>query len=295
MIEFNINYTKPKLIAEIGCNHLGEITIAKKMILALAKEGIKYVKFQKRDNKSLLSKKEYNSPHPSPENSYGSTYGKHREYLEFSIKQHRELSRYCKSIGINYSTSVWDEKSTKEIIKFKTTYLKVPSACNLNFKILKLLRDNYSGEVHISFGMTNENEQEEIISFFEEKGEAKRLVIYSCVSGYPVPHENLSLLDIVRLRKKFSSRVKYIGFSGHHNGISADIAAYTLGAKYIERHFTLDRTLKGTDHAASLELSGISKLNRDLILTFKSLNFKDKEILEIEKTQRKKLKKIIKI
>jgi len=295
MINFLKNYKKPILIAEIGCNHLGNILVAKKMISELKKNGINYVKFQKRNNRILLSKKEYNKPHPVPENSYGTTYGKHREYLEFNLKQHKELQSYCKKKSINYSSSVWDWKSTKEIISLKTSYIKVPSACNLDFKILKLLRDNYTGEIHLSFGMTTPLEEEKIIKFFEVNNSAKkRLIIYSCVSGYPVSPEDLSLLDILRLKNLFKHRVKSIGFSGHHNGISADIAAYTLGATHIERHFTLDRTWKGTDHSASLEIPGIRKLKRDLINVQKSLNFKKKGILSIEKTQRDKLKKIVK-
>ena len=213
MKNFLNSYKKPVLIAEIGCNHMGQISIAKKMILELKKAGIQYVKFQKRNNKVLLTKKEYNKPHPVPENSYGITYGKHRDFLEFNLKQHKDLQQYCKKNRINYSTSVWDWKSTKEIISLKTTYIKVPSACNLNFKILKLLRDNYKGEVHLSFGMTTPKEEEKIIKFFEKNNSAKnRLIIYSCVSGYPVSPEDLSLLDITRLQKLYSKRVKSIGF-----------------------------------------------------------------------------------
>jgi len=289
------DYKKPILIAEIGCNHMGDINIAKKMILALKKSGVKYVKFQKRNNKTLLSKKEYNSRHPVPENSYGKTYGAHRDFLEFTLNQHKQLQIFCKKNRVNYSSSVWDKRSTKEIISLKPTYIKVPSGCNLNFEILKLLRDSYSGEIHLSFGMTTPKEEEEIIYFFEKNNSArKRLIIYSCVSGYPVPHEDLSLLDILRLKKLYKNRVKSIAFSGHHNGISPDIAAYTLGATHIERHFTLDRSWKGTDHAASLELPGIEKLNRDLYLVYKALDYKKSDILEIEKSQRAKLKKIVK-
>ena len=156
--------------------------------------------------------------------------------------------------------------------------------------MLKVLRDEYKGEVHISFGMTTKNEEEEIVSFFEKKDQGNRLVIYSCTSGYPVPFEDVCMLEISRIKNSFSGRVKAIGFSGHHLGIAIDIAAYTLGAEWIERHFTLDRTWKGTDHAASLEPAGLKKLTRDLEAAYKSLNFKKKDILDIEKVQREKLK-----
>ena len=156
--------------------------------------------------------------------------------------------------------------------------------------MLKVLRDEYSGEVHISFGMTTKDEEEEIVSFFEENNQGNRLVVYSCTSGYPVPFEDMCMLEIVRIKKKFENRVKAIGFSGHHLGIAVDIAAYTLGAEWVERHFTLDRTWKGTDHAASLEPTGLKKLARDLKATHKALSYKQSDILAIEQVQRDKLK-----
>jgi N-acetylneuraminate synthase len=116
------------------------------------------------------------------------------------------------------------------------------------------------------------------------------VVLYNCTSGYPVPFEDICLLDIVSMREKYGSRVKEIGFSGHHLGIAVDVAAYVLGATYIERHYTLDRTWKGTDHAASLEPQGIRKLVRDLEAVRKSLTRKQEDILDIEKEQRAKLK-----
>ncbi len=115
--------------------------------------------------------------------------------------------------------------------------------------------------------------------------------MYSCVSGYPVPFEDLSLLDIKRLVDKYAAIVKAIGFSGHHLGIAADIAALTLGARYFERHFTFDRTWKGTDHAASLEPDGMRRLVRDIRNVSKALTYKRKDILDSEKIQREKLKR----
>ena len=114
--------------------------------------------------------------------------------------------------------------------------------------------------------------------------------MYVCTSGYPVPFEDVCLLEINRVREAYGSRVKEIGFSGHHLGIAVDIAAYTLGASTIERHYTLDRTWKGTDHAASLEPEGIRKLKRDLMATYKALHYKPEEVLPIEQVQREKLK-----
>jgi sialic acid synthase len=285
------DYQKPKVIAEIGCNHMGSIDIAKELV-KLAKEcGADVAKFQTRDNKLLLTEEQYNAPHPNPANSYGNTYGEHREYLELSLNQIVELKSYCENIGIEYSTSVWEVNSARMISQLNPKFIKVPSACNNNFEMLEVLRDEYKGQIQISFGMTTQKEEEEVVKFFEEKNQAKdRLVIYSCTSGYPVPFEDISLLEIVRMYEKYNKRVSEIGFSGHHLGIAVDIAAYTLGAKWIERHFTKDRTWKGTDHAASLEPEGMKKLIRNLNATFLALTYKEKEILDIEQVQRDKLK-----
>ncbi len=288
---FNFNYKSPQVISEIGCNHMGNMEIAKDLILLSKQCGANIAKFQKRNNKELLTEEQYNNPHPNPYNSYGETYGAHREFLEFSQKQHAELKTYSENVGIIYSTSVWDITSAREIIELNPVLIKVPSACNNNYGMLEQLRDHYTGEVHISFGMTTHQEEESVIRFFEEKGQSRnRLVIYSCTSGYPVPFKDVCLLEINRLYEKYADRVKEIGFSGHHLGIATDIAAYTLGARWIERHFTKDRTWKGTDHAASLEVPGLQKLVRDLLHTFDALQFKTTEILEIEEIQRKKLK-----
>lgn len=284
-------YSQPKIISEIGCNHKGSLETAKELIKISKYCNADYAKFQKRNNKELLTEEQYNAPHPNPANSYGSTYGEHREYLELSLEEHAELKEYCDEIGIGYSTSVWDITSVKEIITLNPDFIKIPSACNNNFEMLEVLRDEYSGEIHVSTGMTTKDETEEIVLFFEKNGVAKsRLVVYNCTSGYPVPFEDVCLLEILTLREKYEKRVKSIGFSGHHLGIAVDNAAYTLGVEWVERHFTKDRTWKGTDHAASLEPEGLRKLVRDLQATYKSLNFKKSEILEIEKAQREKLK-----
>jgi N-acetylneuraminate synthase len=288
----------PRIIAEIGCNHKGDMEIAHEMIKSLGVMGavssaskIDVVKFQKRTNRVLLSPEEYNAPHPNPANSYGATYGLHREALEFSAEQHRQLKEWCEAEGMIYSASVWDLTASREIIALAPALIKVPSACNLDFDLLAELRDNYGGEIHLSFGMTTKDEEKKIVGFFKEKDRAKDLVVYACTSGYPVPFEDICLFEIKRLRETFGNEVKTIGFSGHHLGIAADIAALTLGATHFERHYTLDRTWKGTDHAASLEWTGMQKLARDLRVTALSLTAKSEDILDIEKVQRKKLKR----
>jgi N-acetylneuraminate synthase len=283
---------QPKIVAEIGCNHKGDINIAKEMIItAAAYCKVDVVKFQKRNNKELLTEAEYNAAHPNPAHSYGTSYGMHREYLEFNLDQHRQLQGWCKENNVEYSTSVWDVMSAKEICALNPALIKVPSACNLNRELLEYLCENFGGEIHLSLGMTTKEEEEKIIAFFETKKRNQDLVIYSCTSGYPVPFEDICLLEIARLRNDYGSRVKAIGFSGHHLGIAVDSAAVALGAEWIERHFTLDRTWKGTDHAASLEPDGLRKMVRDCRAVYTALRYKQSDVLVIEEEQRDKLKK----
>lgn len=284
-------YNKPYVIAEAGCNHMGQMKIAKELIQTAAifcKADA--IKFQKRCNKELLTPEQYNAPHPHPENSYGKTYGEHREFLEFSLDQHKQLKEWCEEVGITYATSVWDMTSAKEIASLKPKFIKIPSACNNHLAMLQWLCDNYEGEIQVSLGMTTHTEEENLVRLFEKNGRNKDLVIFSCTSGYPVPFSDVCLLEVKRIKEAYGDIVKKIGFSGHHLGIAVDVAAYTLGAEVIERHYTLDRTWKGTDHAASLEPDGVRKLVRNLNAVYEALTYKDQEILPIEAVQREKLK-----
>merc|ERR1712039_1059477 len=231
--------------------------------------------------KELLTPEQYNAPHPNAKNSFGATYGAHREFLELSVDDHRELQKHCEKIGLTYSCSVWDTTAAKEIVSLNPPLIKVGSPSNTHWEMQEVLRDEYTGDVHISTGMTTKDEIETIVQFWEEgKGDAKnRVVLYNCTSGYPVPFEDVCLLDIRILQQKYAHRVKAIGF-----------AAYALGAEWNERHFTKDRTWKGTDHAASLETAGLTKLCRDLNAVHTAMTYKTQDILSIEKAQRAKLK-----
>lgn len=267
------------------------MAIAREMIMVAASFcKVDVIKFQKRTPKELLTPEQYAAPHPNPMHAYGDTYGAHREFLEFSADQHKQLKEWCEEYGSEYSTSVWDITSAREISALQPSFVKIPSACNLHFDMLGYLCEHFGGEIHLSFGMTTQDEEEKIIGFFDSKGRAKDLVVYACTSGYPVPFEDICLYEITRLQERFGGRVKAIGFSGHHLGIAADVAALTLGAQWIERHFTLDRTWKGTDHSASLEPDGMRKLVRDVRNVAKALDSKKTQILDIEKVQRDKLK-----
>ena len=290
-----------KIIAEIGCNHKGDMEIAKKMIRTVASFcEADIVKFQKRTNKELLTPEEYNRPHPVAENAYGPTYGAHREFLEFDTDQHKELIAECEANGIEYSTSVWDLTAAMEMAALNPPMLKIPSATNQHFELQNYLCENYGGQIHVSTGMSTQAEIRNIFEFYKERGRAKDLVLYACTSGYPVAVEDICLLEITRLMEEYGADIGGIGFSGHHLGIAPDVAALTIGRlnelngngkfTHIERHFTLDRTWKGTDHAASLEPDGLRKLRRDITNVGQALTYKSADILPVEQVQRDKLK-----
>ncbi|MDD9746380.1 MULTISPECIES: N-acetylneuraminate synthase family protein [Marinovum] len=290
-----------QVIAEIGCNHKGDLETAKELIRVAAhvcKADV--AKFQKRHNRELLTASEYDTPHPVPENAYGPTYGAHREFLELDLDQHKELVEECRANGIAYSTSVWDLTSAKEMTTLNPPMLKIPSATNQHYELQGYLCEHFAGEIHVSTGMSTGDEIGKLVDFYEERGRAKDLVVYSCTSGYPVAFEDICLFEIKSLMERFGDRVRSIGFSGHHLGIAADVAALAVGRmmeaegkgtfSHIERHFTLDRTWKGTDHAASLEPDGLRRLCRDIANVDRALAFKGQEILPVEQVQRDKLK-----
>lgn len=282
---------KIKIIAEVGCNHKGDLAIAREMIFTAGLFcKVDVIKFQKRCPRELLTPEQYIAPHPNQIHAFGETYGEHREFLEFSLEQHKQLMAWCAEVGVAYSTSVWDVTSAQEMTALKPAFLKIPSASNLHWEMLDYLCNNFAGEIHLSLGMTTRKEEELIVDFFVSRRRARDLVLYACTSGYPVEFEDICLLEITRLKNTYEKIVSSIAFSGHHLGIAADIAAATLGASFIERHFTLDRTWKGTDHAASLEPDGLRRLVRDVYNVSLALQYKSKDILEVETVQREKLK-----
>jgi len=281
----------PRIVAEVGCNHRGELAVAREMVRVAAYAGVDVVKFQKRHPRECLTEEQYNAPHPVPEHAYGPTYGLHRERLELPIAAHRELKALCRQLGVVYAASVWDMTSAREIMSLEPPFIKVPSACNTEQQLLALLCDEFGGEIHVSLGMTTRREEEDIVAFLARKGRLRDAVLYACVSGYPVEYEDVSLLEIARLKEAYGRDVKAIGFSGHHLGTAVDIAAMTLGARVIERHFTLDRTWKGTDHAASLEPDDLRRLVGDVRNVAQALGPKRAEMLPVEIEQRRKLKR----
>lgn len=291
-----------KFVGEVGCNHLGSMALAKEHIDIFADFAkVKYIKFQKRTISDLLTPEEYNAPHPNPEYAHGATYGQHREALEFSMDQHQELFDYCKYKNVIYSCSVWDFNSAKDLIVHlpDLEYIKIPSASNLNFRMMKYIVENSNCDLHISLGMTTYKEIQEIEEFVFEHHIQNRVVVYACTSGYPVEYKDLSLLEISNLKSKYKNLFKGVGFSGHHLGIAMDIAAATLGATWIERHIVTCRsTIRHTDAPASLEPDGARRLVRDLSNLESALTYKINrtnntlgDLLEVEKVQRAKLKR----
>ena len=281
----------PRVVAEVGCNHKGELAVALEMIEVAADFcGVDVVKFQKRTPRQLLSAAQYAAPHPDPAHAYGSSYGEHRERLELDGEQHRVLAARCAERGVGYACSVWDLTAAEEVVALDPCFVKVPSALNLHADLLGYLCAHYHGPIHLSTGMTTRAEERRIVELLERAGRLGDVVLYSCTSGYPVAFEDVSLLEITRLQEDYGDRVAAVGFSGHHLGIAADVAAMTLGAAWVERHFTLDRTWKGTDHAASLEPDGMRRLARDLRHVAQALRYKEPEILPVEEAQRRKLK-----
>ena len=288
---FSRRTSKFTLVAEVGCNHKGDLEIAKQFIdVATSFCNVAHIKFQKRTVDELLTSEEYGRPHPVPHNSYGATYGEHRERLEFTIEQHRELKKHCEDCGAIYSASVWDLTALKQIISIEPAAMKIPSAMNTNLELLEHACRYFPRRIYASLGMTTRAEETTMMNIFRKHDRTKDLILYACTSGYPIASSEACLLEIQRLKQAYSDEIFALGYSGHHNGIALDIAACTLGATHVERHFTLNRTWKGTDHAASLEPDGLRRLSRNLNQLEEALTFKPSEILAIEEEQRQKLK-----
>jgi N-acetylneuraminate synthase len=296
----------PWVVAEIGGNHRGEIGTAKRMVEILATYCSEHfdldvahigdvhrrlaVKFQKR-TPSLELYPEWSEPHPNEHHAYGDTYLAHRQALEFDVKDHQTLRFWSETRGVTYACSVWDIPAAREIISLRPRWIKVPSARNTDYDLLDVLYDEYKGDVHVSLGMITRPELKVLTDYIGAHGVGRRTVFYACTSGYPVPAEDVCLGELTWLQDRYGGLISAFGFSGHHHGIAIDMAAVALGAEYIERHYTLNRTWRGTDHAASLEPDGVRKLLRDTGAVTKALGRKPSGgVLEIEKPQREKLR-----
>ncbi len=241
------------LIAEIGQNHNGEMRLAKKLIDMAVDCGANAVKFQKRDIASELTKAAYEKPYDNP-NSFGRTYGEHREFLELSEAQHLELKEYAEAKGITYFCTPCDVPSLKMLEKINCPFYKVASRDLTNIPLLEAL-GNTGKPVIISTGMASMADIDDAVKVLNYGKD--KLMILQCTSQYPCALENVNLKAMDTLKEKYGF---ITGFSDHTSGIVVSVAASVMGAAIIEKHITLDRTMKGTDQPGSLEKSGLSKL-----------------------------------
>ena len=252
------DFSQAYVIAEIGHNHQGDLETAKKMFRVAKECGADAVKLQKRDNRALYTKAAHDKPYDN-RNSYGTTYGEHREALEFEETEYRELFEYARDIGITMFSTAFDFASADFLAKFNTPAFKIASGDLKNIPLLTHIAGFQKPMVLSTGGATMEdvNRAYDAIMPLNEQ-----LAILQCTASYPADFNELNLGVITTFRDRFPNTI--IGLSSHDNGIAMAVAAYMLGARIVEKHFTLNHTLKGTDHAFSLEPIGLRKMVRDL-------------------------------
>jgi len=246
------------VIAEIGHNHQGKLETAKEMFKVAKECGADAVKLQKRDNRSLFTKAGYTRPYDNP-NSYGETYGEHREFLEFGLDEYKELIDYTKEIGVTLFATAFDLNSADFLAKLDMPVYKLASGDLKNIPLLTHIAEFQKPMIVSTGGGTMEDVNRAYDAIMPIN---QQLCILQCTAGYPAEFDELNLNVITTFRERFPNTT--IGLSSHDNGISMSVAAYMLGARVVEKHFTLNHTWKGTDHAFSLEPTGFRKLVRDL-------------------------------
>lgn len=271
------------VIAEIGQNHCGDIDRAKELIVAAMGCGVDAVKFQKRTNKELYTDELYNAPYIGPQ-SFGKTYGEHREALELDISQHSELKGYANTNGLIYFATAFDINAANELISIGIPVIKIASGDLTNTPLLRYISATGMPMILSTGGATMNDVKRAADAMMHDN-----FAILHCVASYPnQPHE-MNLRAITSLRDEFPDQV--IGLSDHYNGICMSLAAYVLGARIFEKHFTLNHTWKGTDHALSLEPKGMHDLVRDLRRMRFAMGDGVKKRLESEKGPLKKMEK----
>lgn len=273
------------VIAEIGHNHQGNLDNALRMVEIAASCGVQAVKFQKRDNKTLYTKAMYNKPYDN-ENSYGATYGEHREFLEFGKDEYLELIKCAEKNNVEFMSTAFDFKSVDFLDDLGISTYKAASADVTNIPLLEYMAKRQK-PMFVSSGAATLDEIRmayETIMKYNNK-----LCLMHCIAGYPTEYHNLNLRVIETLKKEFPEAI--IGYSGHDNGILAGIVAYMLGATVLEKHFTLNRSWKGTDHKFSLEPEGLRKQIRDLRRVDMSLGDGVRKLYDFEIEPKKKMGK----
>ena len=246
---------KPYLIAEIGINHNGSLDIAKKLINAAIESGFNAVKFQKRDIKLVYSKEVLDSPR---ESQWGTTQREQKLGLEFEKKEYDAIAEYCKSNKIEWFASAWDINSLNFLDNYDLKFHKIASAMIVDSNFLTEVAKRKK-HTFISTGMSTLENIDNAVRIFRKNDCSFELM--HCVSTYPMKVEDANLLTINALKKKYNCNV---GYSGHENGVAVSLAAFSLDISSLERHITLDRTMYGSDQAASLELQGMKDLTSSI-------------------------------
>ncbi len=274
------------IVAEAGVNHNGDPALAKKLIAIAAEAGVDAVKFQKRTNEDILTKEALNSPYLKP-TALAPTYGEHRAKLELSEDVWRELNDFARSKGLIFSASVWDPKSADFVQGLDVPYFKIPSADLTNLPLLEHVAKK-GRPLMVSTGMSTMEEIDEAVSTIKKYND--QLILLHCVSNYPCLDEEVNLKAIKKLKERYGLPV---GYSSHDKGVAIPAVAVALGADVIEKHFTIDRTLIGPDHAASLEPQGLEKMIKYIRHSESALGTGEKVVSAAEKEVRIRLAKSI--
>lgn len=269
------------VVAEIGINHNGDLDLAKRLISVAVAAGCDAVKFQKRTIDVVYSADELARPRESP---FGTTNGDLKHGLELDYYDYQEIDAYCRASKIAWFASAWDEKSVDFIERFNVPCYKIASASLTDDGLLRHTRAT-GKPIVLSTGMST---LEQIDHAVEVLGKDNLILLHAC-STYPAYYEELNLRAIPTMRKRYGVPV---GYSGHETGIASTVAAAVMGACFVERHITMDRAMWGSDHAASLEPNGISKVVKDIRLVEKSMGDGVKRVFEREQPIIKKLRRI---
>lgn len=269
------------IVAEIGINHNGDIELAKKLIDMADAAGCDAVKFQKRTIDVVYTEEELARPRESP---FGDTNGDLKRGLEFGIDEYREIDRFCMQLGIAWFASCWDEGAVDFIEQFHPPCYKIASACLTDDELLRHHRAK-GRPIILSTGMST---LEEIDHALEVLGR-EDLVLLHATSTYPSDYDELNLRAIPELKRRFGVLT---GYSGHETGIPSSSAAAALGACMIERHVTMERSMWGSDQAASLGPSGVARLVRDVRLVEIALGDGQKCVFESERPVLRKLRRV---
>ena len=272
------------IIAEIGINHNGDMNICKQLIDIEKNDGCDAVKFQKRTPKIATPKSSWNIMRETP---WGKMkYIDYKKKIEFGKKEYDIINKFCKKINILWTASCWDIPSIKFIERYKVKFHKVPSACITDLDLLKELKKT-NKPIIISTGMSTEKQIQRAVKIVSQKN----LSILHCNSSYPAQNHQLNLKYIEKLKTTYKKSV--IGYSGHEMNLSSSVAAVVLGAKIIERHITLDKSMWGTDQQASIEPIGFARLIRDVRNVENSLGKPVKIVYPEEKIIMSKLRKYL--